>query len=87
IHRGLTGNGVAESCPFVVGAEGQPKPTMRRSDFRQIYDQLPIMDVFRRLDPGAADTPVQAVLGAMDARGSRRPYFFVLRRDDSLPVR
>ena len=44
------------------------------------YDQLPINDVFRRLDDAT-------VLGAMDLRGSKAPYFFVLRRDDSLPVR
>ncbi|MDH6244921.1 DUF4334 domain-containing protein [Mycobacterium sp. OTB74] len=42
-----------------------------------IYDQLPINDVFRKLSD-------DAVLGAMDFRGSRRPYFFVLRRDNSL---
>ncbi|MDT0328375.1 DUF4334 domain-containing protein [Nocardiopsis lambiniae] len=41
-----------------------------------VYDRLPIHDVFRRLSD---DT----VIGAMDMRGSRRPYFFVLRRDDS----
>ncbi len=44
-----------------------------------IYDQLPINDVFRKLSD-------DAVIGAMDLRGSRRPYFFVLRRDNSLPV-
>lgn len=44
-----------------------------------VYDQLPVNDVFRRLDD-------DSVLGAMDLRGSHAPYFFVLRRDDSLPV-
>ncbi|MDV3125169.1 DUF4334 domain-containing protein [Mycobacterium sp. 21AC1] len=44
-----------------------------------IYDQLPINDVFHRLSD-------DAVIGAMDLRGSRRPYFFVLRRNDSMPV-
>lgn len=44
-----------------------------------IYDQLPVNDVFRRLDD---DT----VLGAMDLRGSAAPYFFVLERDESLAV-
>ncbi len=49
-----------------------------------IYDQLPINDVFRLLD----DTPgAETVLGAMDLRGLRHPYFFVLRRDDSLRLR
>lgn len=44
-----------------------------------IYDQLPINDVFRRLSD-------DAVIGAMDLRGSRRPYFFALYRDNSLPL-
>lgn len=68
-----------------VAAARGPKARLRTTRYRDvdtatmIYDQLPINDVFRRLD---ADT----VLGAMDLRGSRRPYFFVLRRDNSLPV-
>ncbi|MFP4445899.1 MAG: DUF4334 domain-containing protein [Desulfosudaceae bacterium] len=39
-----------------------------------MYDQLPINDIFRKVD---ADT----VLGAMDMKGSSRPFFFVLRRE------
>ena len=42
-----------------------------------VYDQLPINDVFRKLSD-------DAVLGAMDFRGESQPYFFVLRRDNSL---
>jgi len=38
-----------------------------------VYDQLPIIDVFRRMDD---DT----VLGLMDQKGSARTFFFVLRR-------
>ena len=45
-----------------------------------VYDQLPINDVFRRLDE-------VTVLGAMDLRGLRDPYFFVLRRDDTMRLR
>ncbi|WP_197380989.1 DUF4334 domain-containing protein [Mycolicibacterium mengxianglii] len=62
-----------------------PKARLRTTRYRgtdtatMIYDQLPINDVFRRLSD-------DAVIGAMDLRGSSRPYFFVLRRDDSLPV-
>lgn len=44
-----------------------------------VYDQLPINDVFRKLSD-------DAVLGAMDLRGESQPYFFVLRRDNSLRV-
>jgi hypothetical protein len=63
-----------------------PKARLRSTQYRgvesatMIYDQLPINDVFRRLDD---DT----VVGAMDLRGSTAPYFFVLVRDDSLPLR
>lgn len=39
-----------------------------------VYDDLPIIDHFRRIDD---DT----LLGAMDLRGSDRPYFFLLQRD------
>jgi len=34
---------------------------------------------FRKLDD-------ENVIGAMDLRGSREPYFFLLTRDDSLRV-
>jgi hypothetical protein len=40
-----------------------------------VYDRLPILDVFRRLD-------ATTLLGLMDARGIEPPFFFVLRRDD-----
>ena len=62
-----------------------PKARLRTTRYRgtdtatMIYDQLPINDVFHRL----AD---DAVIGAMDLRGSSRPYFFVLRRDESLKL-
>lgn len=62
-----------------------PKARLRTTRYRgvdtatMIYDQLPVNDVFRRLDD-------DSVLGAMDLRGSRAPYFFVLMRDESLPV-
>ena len=39
-----------------------------------IYDNLPINDVFRKVDN---DT----VLGAMDLKGMEQPFFFVLRRE------
>ncbi len=44
-----------------------------------IYDQLPINDVFRRISD-------DAVIGAMDLKGSPAPYFFALKRDESLRV-
>ena len=67
-----------------------PKARLRTTRYRgvdtatMVYDQLPVNDVFRLLD----DVPgCETVLGAMDLRGSARPYFFVLRRDESLRVR
>ncbi|AZG44772.1 DUF4334 domain-containing protein [Gordonia insulae] len=63
-----------------------PRARLRTTRFRDVdtatmqYDQLPINDVFRRISD-------DAVIGAMDMRGSEQPYFFVLRRDDSLTLR
>lgn len=60
-----------------------PKARLRTTRFRgvdsatMVYDQLPINDVFRQVDDAT-------VIGAMDLRGIRAPYFFVLQRDDSL---
>ncbi|NKY86947.1 DUF4334 domain-containing protein [Nocardia veterana] len=45
-----------------------------RTSAAMIYDHLPIVDIFRRVD---ADT----LLGVMDMRGSNAPYFFSLRRE------
>lgn len=39
-----------------------------------VYDALPIVDVFRRLDG-------QSLLGVMDCKGMEQPFFFVLRRE------
>jgi Domain of unknown function (DUF4334)/GXWXG protein len=39
-----------------------------------IYDSLPINDVFRKVDENT-------VLGVMDLKGVRQPYFFALRRE------
>ncbi|WP_062993474.1 DUF4334 domain-containing protein [Nocardia anaemiae] len=38
-----------------------------------VYDHLPIIDHFRRVD-------IDTLLGVMDMRGMTEPYFFVLRR-------
>jgi hypothetical protein len=39
-----------------------------------VYDHLPIIDLFRRVDD-------QTVLGVMDLRGVPQPFFFILQRD------
>jgi hypothetical protein len=57
-----------------------PRARLRDLEFRgkvsaaMVYDHLPIIDMFRWVDD---DT----LLGVMDLRGLRDPYFFVLRRD------
>jgi hypothetical protein len=58
----------------------QPKARLRRVEHRgvttaaMIYDALPIIDVFRKVDD-------DVLLGAMDMRGLPSPFFFVLERD------
>ncbi len=41
-----------------------------------IYDQLPINDVFRKLDDNT-------VMGIMDLKGMKDPFFFKLKREDT----
>lgn len=84
VHR-LDLGGVITTLRPVLRAR-TAKARLRTTRYRgvdsatMIYDQLPINDVFHRLDD-------DSVIGAMDLRGLRAPYFFVLTRDDSLPVR
>ena len=57
----------------------RPKARLRMVGYRgvvtatMVYDALPVLDHFRRVD---ADT----LVGAMDARGLHAPFFFVVRR-------
>ena len=57
----------------------RPRARLRTVEHRgvhtaaMVYDALPIIDVFRRVD-GAT------VLGLMDLRGLPDPFFFLLRR-------
>lgn len=58
----------------------QPRARLRAIEFRgkvsaaMVYDHLPIIDVFRRVDE-------HTLLGVMDQRGAPQPYFFTLRLD------
>ena len=58
----------------------EPKARLRTVEHRgvataaMVYDALPIIDVFRRVDDAT-------LLGLMDLRGLPRPFFFVLERD------
>jgi hypothetical protein len=66
--------------PLIV--TGRPRARLRSILHRgvvtaaMVYDQHPIIDYFRRIDP---DT----VLGLMEMRNMEQPFFFVLRRDGS----
>ncbi|MEV5832329.1 DUF4334 domain-containing protein [Nocardia sp. NPDC052112] len=57
----------------------RPAARLRDIEYRgvvsvaMVYDQLPIIDHFRRVD-------IDTLLGVMDMRGMAEPYFFVLRR-------
>lgn len=46
-----------------------------RSSASMIYDDLPIIDIFVKIDDNR-------VLGAMDLKGGAEPFFFVLERDN-----
>jgi hypothetical protein len=58
----------------------RPAARMRLLEYRGtttaalIYDALPVIDLFRRLDE-------RTLLGLMDMRGVTPPFFFTLRRD------
>jgi hypothetical protein len=57
----------------------RPSARLRMVEYRgvvtasMVYDSLPIIDVFRRIDDGT-------VVGAMDYRGFQSPFYFVLER-------
>lgn len=58
----------------------RPRARLRMTEHRgvltasMIYDDLPIVDVFRGID-------AETVIGLMDLRGMERPFFFLLRRE------
>lgn len=67
--------------PVLAPAIRTRRPTARLRDIEyrgavsaaMVYDHLPIIDHFRRVD-------IDTLLGVMDMRGMTEPYFFVLRR-------
>lgn len=66
----------------VIGlfSTGNSRARLRMTEYRgkssatMIYDALPINDVFRKLDHNS-------VLGIMDLKGVKQPFFFILRRE------
>lgn len=61
-------------------ATSKSKARLRMTTYRgqstatMIYDQLPVNDIFRKIDDNT-------VFGLMDLKGLERPFFFVLRRE------
>ncbi|HSK38747.1 MAG TPA: DUF4334 domain-containing protein [Arenibaculum sp.] len=82
-HPGLL-HGRAARLAFAASRHAlrtaRPKARIRMMEHRgvvsatMIYDDLPILDIYRRVDD---DT----LLGLMDLRDMPRPFFFILRRD------
>ena len=64
-------------------ATEKPRARLRQLHYRDrlscamVYDNLPIIDVFSRLD-------ANSLLGLMDARGLEQPFFFTLQREAAL---
>jgi hypothetical protein len=82
-HHALLGNATLLRIARRLGPVGRtraPRARLRMLEYRGVvtvamcYDQLPIHDVFRKVDD---DT----VLGAMDLRGTAEPLVFFLRRE------
>ncbi len=64
--------------PFLTTSRSKARLRMTtyrgKSSATMIYDQLPINDVFRKIDQ-------DAVFGVMDLKGMKSPFFFILRRE------
>ncbi len=64
--------------PFLTTSRSRARLRMTtyrgKSSATMIYDQLPINDVFRKIDQ-------DAVFGVMDLKGMNSPLFFILRRE------
>lgn len=89
LFSGMALASIASKFPLVISLFRMIQPLLqtRRSRARlrmmeyrgklsatMIYDNLPINDVFRKIDDNS-------VLGVMDLKGMTEPYFFLLSRD------
>ncbi len=67
--------------PFLTTSRSKARLRMTtyrgKSSATMIYDQLPVNDVFRKIDQNA-------VFGVMDFKGMESPFFFILRREHEL---
>jgi hypothetical protein len=75
---GAAGRAMLSILGPLVGTS-EPRARLRQVEYRgkvsatMVYDHLPILDAFRRVDDAT-------LLGAMDQRGVPRPFLFILRR-------
>jgi len=84
MHRRLLPKSAAVCRLFQVAmplfTTSKSRARLRNTDYRgkssatMIYDQLPINDVFRKIDENS-------VFGIMDLKGMKKPFFFILRRE------
>jgi hypothetical protein len=80
----LKSKAIGNSFQFLLPLLGTSKSRarLRMTDYRgktsatMLYDQLPINDVFRKLDDNT-------VLGVMDAKLLKDPFFFKLTKDET----
>lgn len=74
-----------EEATRVFEKTKEAKARLRNTEYRgrscatMVYDELPILDVFVKID----DTKV---LGVMDLKGDPEPFFFVLERDNQSTI-
>ena len=84
MHRMLMPKSAAVGRLFQVAmplfTTSKSRARLRNTDYRgkssatMIYDQLPINDVFRKIDENS-------LFGIMDLKGMKEPFFFILRRE------
>lgn len=82
--RKLKSNAIGNTFQFLLPlfSTSKSRARLRMTEYRgktsatMIYDQLPINDVFRKLDENT-------VMGVMDSKVLKDPFFFKLTKDES----
>ena len=74
----VVGRIIQAFLPFLKTSRSRARLRMTtyrgKSSATMIYDQLPIHDVFRKIDQ-------DSVFGVMDLKGMKLPFFFILQRE------
>lgn len=78
LKSGAVARGVRMLLPLLATRGSRARLRMMgfrgRTSAAMLYDDIPVQDVFRRMD-------AQTVLGLMDGKGMAQPFFFLLRRE------